>query len=580
MKKTSRIMLLGPIAIEREGMPLSGFESRKALALLCFLALEDKAISRSYLAGLFWGYKSEDRARNNLSRVLSNISSRIPDCLEADRQSVRFRRSADCWIDTDAFAALEEQNDAESWTASVEICRGEIMEGLFIDDCPEFDLWLLAKRETWRQRVTNRLRYLIDHYLEVRNYHLCMDYSAKLLELEPWREEAHRTRMLLLARSGQRTSALSQYEMCRNVLVDELGVPPSEETTALYNEILNNQIEVQHPGRPRTSQSLPVPATDFVGRKSELTRIAHCLSSTNSRLLTLAGVGGAGKSRLALQAITEYSHHSSTRTVFVSLDEPAASDSLETEIVSALGLSKPNTEHLGFEQIYNELEKQHSLLLIDGFSNHQAEHQVLADLLQNVPDLRILITTRSRIRMRGEWVLDVAGMEYPQNCEDQQFEHYDAIKLFTQASQRVKADFTLLKSQRASLIRICELVGGLPLALELAADWVRIMTLDEIAYEVERDLDFLTSTMQDMPTRHHSLREIFNSTWPNLAVSEQSVLTNLAIHAAQKELHTGNAKRTALASLADRNLIYRDREGRFFVQPVFNFFVTQMAGHN
>lgn len=231
------LYLLGPVRVERAGQPVHGFESRRALALLCYLAAQGQPQTRAHLADLFWPDKPEARGRGNLSRVLNNFATLLPGCVNADRETVTFNAAA-CWLDVTAFAALTGPTaDVATLTEAVALYRDDFMAGMYLDDCPDFETWLVIERERWRQKIAAALHTLIAHHTRRGEIETGLQYTDRLLALDPWREEAHRHKMLLLALAGQRSAALKQYELCRRLLVEELGVAPTAETEALYDRI-------------------------------------------------------------------------------------------------------------------------------------------------------------------------------------------------------------------------------------------------------------------------------------------------------------------------------------------------------
>ena len=277
MKTIRHIRLLGSIQIEKEGIPIRDFESRKTLALLGYLVSQNQPVSRSRLAGLFWGDKPEALGRRNLSRELSQLSSHLPNCFRADYHTIQFQPPAACCVDTLAFkklvkveagaqvsmgpvnaapagqALLSMADPAEAPTVpktqisklaeAVALYRGDFMAGFYLDDCPEFETWLVREQEAWRQRVTGILDCLTVYHGLRRQYNEAQFYVKRWLELEPWQEEAHRYMMILLARMGKRGDALVQYETSRRVLAQELAVEPEAETTALYEQIRTGEWE-------------------------------------------------------------------------------------------------------------------------------------------------------------------------------------------------------------------------------------------------------------------------------------------------------------------------------------------------
>lgn len=242
MGKVFGLQLLGPALVERDGQPVHGLESGKGLGLLGYLAVRDQPASRDHLADLFWSDKTAARGRANLSWMLHRIASLLPGCLETTRYTVRFRRIPSCQLDLDAFEALVTEGDATALAAAVELYRGDFLTGLYLDGCADFEVWLVGEQERWRRQVTRALRDLIAHHGQSGRYREGLRYARRLLALEPWREQVHQQVMQLLALDGQRGAALAQYETCRRVLDEELGVEPGTATTRLYERIRDSTL--------------------------------------------------------------------------------------------------------------------------------------------------------------------------------------------------------------------------------------------------------------------------------------------------------------------------------------------------
>jgi WD40 repeat protein/DNA-binding SARP family transcriptional activator len=322
MKSTFNLRFLGPVQIEREGEPVRGFESRKALALLAYLAAEGQPVPRDRLVDLFWEDKSLAQGRNNLSWVLSRLSTFLPDCLQADRHTVAFLgESAEStyWLDLDVFEELEAQGDPLSLDAAVALFRGEFLEGLSLRGCPEFELWQVQEQERWRGRAAAALRELVAYHSGRGEVERGLRYARRLLQLEPWREQAHREVMRLLALDGQRGAALVQFETCRRLLDEELGVEPSQATEDLYRQIQAGDLEPPPLAvRPEPEPRPPAPGQPpykglaffdvadsdlFFGREALTTRLVLRIRSAvehggEKRFLAIVGTSGSGKSSL------------------------------------------------------------------------------------------------------------------------------------------------------------------------------------------------------------------------------------------------------------------------------------------
>jgi ABC-type oligopeptide transport system substrate-binding subunit/DNA-binding SARP family transcriptional activator len=329
MEGTIHLRLLGPVQVERDGEPVGGFRSRKALALLGYLVAQGGPIPRERLADLFWEDKTESQGRTNLSWVLRRISSRLPDCLQADRHTVQFHRPGNYWLDVHAFEELEARGDLASLAEAVALYRGEFLEGVTPEGCAEFELWVVGERERWRQRVASVLWELAARYTGRGEYEAGLRYTRELLVLEPWREEAHREMMRLLAWSGQRGAALAQYETCCRVLRDELGVEPAAETVRLYERIRDGELaaptsapvqlpdfSVPLPGFLE-GDGEPVEEPVFVAREAELARLEGFLEEAlagEGRVAFVTGEAGQGKTAL-IQAFVRRAQAAHTELV-------------------------------------------------------------------------------------------------------------------------------------------------------------------------------------------------------------------------------------------------------------------------
>lgn len=242
MQTNIEIHLLGPVEIKYKGKRIEGFESRKALALFCYLVQNQQPVLRSHIVEMFWGDKSVERGRSNLSRVLHNNAMLLPDTHVNLRNSVQFIRSTGTFTDISFFDDLSARNDISSLVDAVKLHRGEFMEGIALDGCPEFEIWLTTEREMWNQRIVEALAALVAYYRTNGDYQEGLKYALQLLQFDPWREEIYRESMLMYALIGERSAALTQYEKCSQILANDLGIKPSAETTALYYRVRSGEM--------------------------------------------------------------------------------------------------------------------------------------------------------------------------------------------------------------------------------------------------------------------------------------------------------------------------------------------------
>jgi predicted ATPase/DNA-binding SARP family transcriptional activator len=569
-----RFRLLGSVQIEQDGEPLQGFKSRKTLALLGYLASESQPVPRDFLADLFWPDLAEDRSRNNLSQALHNISTLWSGCFVADRQTIQFCCPTSTWLDIKVFDELVARGEVSSLVMAADLYRGEFMAGMYLDDCPEFEQWLRLEQEIWRRRVTQVLRNLVAHYTSRSKLEQALQFSSRLLVIDPGDEEGHRQKMLLLAQSGQRSAALAQFDTCHHFLVDELGVEPTKETIKLYEQIraveLNQEaqlLEGQKNGSPTLSpvhvvsslafNNLPIQATSFIGRETELALIDRYLANPTRRLITIVGLGGIGKTRLAIEAAAATGNFRHG-VCFIPLTATNSVEFLVSTIADALnfplyGRGEPKA------QLMNYLNEKEMLLVMDNFEHLVAGAGLLVEILQCAPQIKILVTSRERLGLQEEWVLDLQGLPFPENEDSLQIENYSAVQLFLQRAQQVGADFWLRFLDKPAVTRICRLVEGLPLGIELAAAWTRTLSCQEIAAEIEKNYNFLTTSFQNIPERHQSMQAVFEHSWQFLLDEEKRVFRKLSIFrrgfSRKSAEQVAGASALLLSALVDKSLL-------------------------
>lgn len=318
--------------------------------------------------------------------------------------------------------------------------------------------------------------------------------------------------------------------------------------------------------------NLPAQSTPFIDRTQELADIAQRLADPACRLLTLVGPGGTGKTRLALQAAAE--HWSAV--FFVSLASVGSPDLLPSTLAAALNISLYGGDDPAV-QISNCLHEP-TLLVLDNFELLLDGVDLLVDLLAHAPRLKLLITSRERLNIQEEWALPIEGMPYPTHLQTADIEQYSAVRLFMQSARRVQPAFQLTSCPEA-VIAICQRVEGLPLALELAASWLRMMPPEQIAAQLERSLDFLTTPLRNVPERHRSLRAVFDHSWELLSPTEQAVLMKLAIFRGGFDLaaaeSVGGASLPMLAILADKSLIRVHPSGRYDLHELLRQYAAE-----
>jgi predicted ATPase/DNA-binding SARP family transcriptional activator len=590
-----RISLLGGVRLECNGTAVSGLASRKAEAAFIYLVCNPWPIPRDTLTALLWPDNDQERASGNLSVVLSSLRQQLGNYLTADRRSLAFNAAAGYWLDVREFeSALERaqtqirksghltRSAAAQLAAGVSLYKGDFLAGFSIRNAPEFEAWLLLEQERLRQNAVKSLSELVEFYLARGYFNDGIGWAQKLLAFDPLQEPTHRQLMRLYASSNQRVAALAQYEQCVKVLADELGVEPYQETVALYQEIKSEAPTTWPRGdaraaaplfsaaaRPTTpAHNLPSPPSSFIGRQAELAEIAAWLEKPDERMLTIVGPGGMGKSRLALEAAWQHLPDFLDGIWYVSLAPVVSAAELVTAVSGALNFTFDGGADPQ-RQLVDYLRDKELLLALDNFEHLLRDPPnltLLTDILTEGREIRLLVTSRERLNLSAERLLDLQGLPYPErnNCNSGQDEHWSALHLFTQRAQRLQADFDLAAHETA-VIRLCQLVDGLPLALELAATWVRALPITELVAEVERSLTTLATSLRDIPERHRSLGAVLDYSWQLLTPSEQEAYQKLAVFRGgftyQAAVTVAGASLPLLASLVDKSLLRLEANG-------------------
>jgi predicted ATPase/transcriptional regulator with XRE-family HTH domain len=361
------------------------------------------------------------------------------------------------------------------------------------------------------------------------------------------------------------------------LLAEKLDIPAEQH--ALFLKIarqekgIGNLDAISHLSALETASSvkpnpnnLPVPPTPLVGRGHELRVITKQLLEPSCRLLTLTGPGGIGKTRLAIEAGRQLESHFPDGVYFISLAGVGMIEAVIPTMADVLGLtfSGPAEPIL---QINTFLRTKETLLVIDNMEHLLEGGSLLGEILQHTQRVKLLITSREQLHLQWEWIFEVQGLPVPETA-DVNLERNSAVMLFVQRASQASRDFTLETEDMEALVRICKLVGGLPLAIELAASWVRMLSCSEIALELEQGLDFLETKKVDLPLRHRSIKAVFNHSWTLLTDQEQLLLMRLSVFkggfAREAAITAMGASLIILSSLVDKSLLrYRKNTDRY-----------------
>lgn len=526
-----RIYLLGPLRIERDGAPLV-LPRRKVELLLAYLFLHPEPQTRDHLATLFWGDSSDAQARHSLRTALATVRKEIAaDLLRTNREQVQRNPDFPCWVDLHDLLAVAtelETISVDHLLAKLAWWQGDLLPGFYED-------WLVFDREHYRERLL-KLGLQATQALRARSeYAGAIAVAQQLLTRDPANEHAHQHLMFCYMADGDRPAALRQYELCERTLRDELDVPPLPETTALYHWLR------QHSGTEATAAkitNLPIPLTSFVGRTQATADLKRLLSPTSgkTRLLTLTGAGGSGKTRLAIQAATDLIDRFADGVWWVELAALTVDDQVTRAVAKALGVAeRPHEDAL--TSITTFLGDKELLLVIDN-----CEHLVAASahlvtvLLSRCPYLQILITSREALNVPGEvtWQVPTLALPNPQQVVlTDLLLQFECIRLFVERAGAVQPGFHLTLDNAPAVVALCSQLDGIPLAIELAAARVKVLPVAQIAARLNSAIGtrfaLLTQGSRTVLPRQQTLRAAIDWSYDLLTAAERQLFHIVAI---------------------------------------------------
>jgi DNA-binding SARP family transcriptional activator/predicted ATPase len=598
------LRFLGSPRIEIDNKP-HAISRRKALALLAYLAVSKQVVNRETVATLLWSDSDNTRALSNLRTAIWVLNKELrPDWAILEGDMLQWNRESDGMVDVRRFRELvekhtnqksdtvdEHQAQIAGLSEAIELYRDDFMSGFAMADSSAYEDWLFLERENLRQLFATALENLIDSMIALGDYEAAIPHARRWISLDPLHEPAHQMLMRLYAYAGQYAAAHRQLQQLERLLDDELGVPLSSETQALYREIearrLTPPTRITTISAPMIQteapalSSLPMQATAFFGRQRELAEISNLIKNPDCRLLTLFGPGGVGKTRLAIEAAQQA--NAADGVYFINLTPVTSPLNITSAIVQTLKCYAKSSqdEELSLKQF---LATKKILLVLDNFEYLLAGVPLLSRMLESAPNLMLLVTSRERLNLQEEWVFDTEGLDYPDSIHTENWQSYGAIQLFINSARHVDHDFKIDPFNQKPIVEICKLAGGMPLAIELAASWVDMLDCNDILREIQNSLDFLATESRSLPQRQRSLRAVFEYTWQRLAAEEQNNLSCLSIFkgpftldAAQKIAGTSIHD---LRGLMNKALLRRPENLIFDIHELIRQFAHQKLDEN
>lgn len=328
--------------------------------------------------------------------------------------------------------------------------------------------------------------------------------------------------------------------------------------------------------------NLPAESTTFVGRLDELGRIKCQIKGT--RLLTLAGPGGIGKTRLALKAAETFRDDFKDGIFFVPLAPIRSAEDILQTIAESLKFPIATHENPRY-QLLRYLERRQLLLLMDNYEHLLDGVGIISEIIQTAPEVKVLVTSRERLNLQSETVLYVGGMRFPDQAVASDFLTYDAINLFIQSASKVRPGYSPSEDDVSHIINICHFIGGAPLAIELAAAWLHILNVEDIFAELKKGLDILSSSGRDIPDRHSSIRTVFDHSWGLIEHNERETFTRLSVFRGgftrEAALQVAGATLLQLTGLVSKSFLSYDPEsGRLSVHELLRQYAEEHLNAN
>jgi predicted ATPase/DNA-binding SARP family transcriptional activator len=564
---------------------------RQMRALVFCLAAAAQPLSRDRLCFLLWPDSGESVARRNLSVLLNQLRTSLPssDLLVVQREAVTLLHER-LWSDAAQLdAALREahrHDNIEPLAAAVTLYGGPFLHGFTLPSSTEFDEWVEQERHTWERRYLDALATLVDGYARRDDYAEAIETAHQALTVDELAEETHRRLIELYAATGDRTAALRQFDQCATALDRELGISPLPETIALADAVREGRMERRVPRAalhlaapvepPEASLlsadahvTLPAVTTPLLGRQDEMTRVLALLHTPTLRLVTLCGPGGSGKTRLVLEAAWQCQTHGDKRVIFVALATVRDAALVLTAIARACGLKQTD-----LAAVADHLRGTRALLVLDNCEHLPDAATDIAALLASTPDLRVLATSRTPLRVHGEHVFPVPPLPTPDLAHLPPLPALagvPSVALLVARTEALNPAFALRMDNARDLAEICVRLDGLPLAIELAAARLRMLTPNNVLRRLDRRLTLLTGGTRDLPDRQRTLHATIDWSYRLLSLAEQRCFERCsvfvggwtldALHAIENTLDEQHPRRDdadlldTLAALVDQSLV-------------------------
>ncbi|HLO33260.1 MAG TPA: BTAD domain-containing putative transcriptional regulator [Anaerolineales bacterium] len=534
---------------------------------------------------MLWPDSLEETARDNLRHALWRMRKALEAAsstrfLHAVDVAISFKESPDYWLDAAELEKLNEHTSADELSAVLSEYQGELLPGFY-------DEWVVLEREHLYSIFEHHMARLLSLLQAEQRWLDILDWGERWIKLGQKPEPAYRALMTAHAAKGDMSKVAATYERCAKSL-KEFGMEPSEQTKELYKNLKSGKevpkaVSVEaKPIAKVPSSNIPVPLTSFIGRQKELQEIAKLVSS--SRLVTLTGPGGVGKTRLAIQTSNKLVSKFKDGVWWINLVALKDASLVPQSVAKVVNIGEVPNQPL-IETLARNLQSRQILLVLDNCEHLISACAQLADyLLGTCKNLRILATSREALDILGETAWAVPSLALPKAKESlsvKSLNQFESIHLFKDRAMLAQPRFELTDQNAKLVVQICQRLSGMPLAIELAAARTKMMMVEEIAKRLDDRFSLLTSGNRAALPRHQTLRAAIDWSYGLLNDPERILFRRLAafiggftLDAAEAVCSFGELRRDQvfdlLGRLVDKSLVIAEptstlNETRYFL---------------
>lgn len=592
------LSMLGIFQVTQDEKKVEGFEYNKVKGLLAYLAVEsDRPHHREVLAEIFWPDRPVQATRNSLRQALSILRNAINDreaevpFLLISRETVQFNRESKHWLDVQVFLESINQcrevlrrgpdveNNCIHWLKqATRLYRGDFLDQFLLNDCDQFTEWRALRRDEYRRQALEALDMLAAFHEKSGELDESRRYAFRQLELDPLREEAHRRIMRINVQKGNRSDALAQFESCKRLLQQELGVEPEEETRALVKKIMDMDRESGEGFESPVDTSslphnLPYESDKVIGREEDVARLVKTVLESPDQHVLVRGPLGIGKTSIAIRAGQELLTSFKDGVYYVDLGSSSEPIHIVSRIAGALDFPfHGSTEN--YMQLVNHLRDKSVLILIDCLNLIPGGFEILEQILNRSPGLKIIGISEMEIPgLKGVEIQIENGLPYSES-DDPDSEMSSSHLLFVKIARRLVPDFQNTGETRSTISRVCRILNGHPFAIEMVASWVRVLPLIEIEQLLVERIE--KSRQEAVENLEPILHAVCGISWEFLTAEERDSFKKLTVfydgfkRTSVEEV--AHANLPIISSLASKSFLEMKGGGRFIArQPLVRF---------